>query len=53
MTTFDNTHQDSLPRFRRQIRSDTTDGQIDHVVYALYALTDDEVRIVTEPAQPS
>jgi len=36
---------------RRQI--DATDRQIDQLVYELYGLTDDEIRIVEEAGDPN
>jgi hypothetical protein len=42
-----------LPRRREQIQRevDATDRQIDRLVYRLYGLTDDEIRIVEEAAK--
>jgi hypothetical protein len=36
-------------RFQREI--DATDRQIDHLVYELYGLTEEEIRIVEEATQ--
>ena len=41
---------EKLPQRREQVQReiDATDRQIDQLVYQLYALTDDEIRIVEE-----